>query len=371
MREKRPIRVLLTVPHLNSAAAPYRDMMAIAKYLPQGEFDLTICSVGRKGYEKTKPILQELGRECKMLRLRPTRTSLQEYLASYRSQIIIENRGPFQIQHSIMGTSSPYEAFIGKMRSRFHVHSQIDMTDGGHPILFRAKLHLATKIIAVSESVKKYVISRGASPSKVRTVYNGLDLEEFDKDLLGFRSRRKRVILCAGLVVRRKRQEDAIKALSFLSEDMPDARLWIAGRITEKDYLEELKGLALELGVSDRVEFLGLREDLVELMQEASVLIHCADSEGLPWVILEAMALGLPVVGSGIEPIKEIIDNGANGFIVPPNEPLEYAKALGQILQQPILSEKLTKNARSTVENRFSASTMVAQIAEIYRELVA
>jgi glycosyltransferase involved in cell wall biosynthesis len=100
-------------------------------------------------------------------------------------------------------------------------------------------------------------------------------------------------------------------------------------------------------------------------------LIHCADSEGLPWVVLEAMAAGLPVVGSSIGPIYEMLESEKTGLIVPLGDPAGYASALKRLMTQPKLSEQLAQNARHLAVDKFSARSMVKQIAGLYRELAA
>jgi glycosyltransferase involved in cell wall biosynthesis len=367
----KQIKVLLTVPHLFSAAAPYRDMMAIARYLPREEFDLTICSAGQKGYKESKAVLDQLGRRNMVARFRPAGASPTAIISSLRAQSRIDKEGPFDIQHSIMGTSSPFEAFLSKLMSRSHIHSQIDMTDGGQPALFRLKLRLSKKIISVSESVRNFVISKGIPPEKVKTIYNGLDIDEIDQALAQQKRQPSGRILAVGLIVRRKRQEDAIKAMAFIAKELPNVRLGVVGRVVEPDYYDELVNLVNDLGLSSRVEFLGVRTDVIQLMQQSNALIHCADSEGLPWVVLEAMAAGLPVIGSSIGPIHEMVDADKTGVIVPLGDVAGYANAVRRIMTQPAFSEQLAINARQIAVSKFSARTMVAQIASLYRELAA
>ena len=260
---------------------------------------------------------------------------------------------------------------MSRIKSRLHVHSQIDMTDGGQPFLFRTKLRLANRIISVSESVRNFVLSQGIPPAKVRTIYNGLDMEEVDSSLAPDQPARNGCILSVGLIVRRKRHEDAIKAVALIGKDLPEVRLGIVGRVIEPDYYEELRKLVNDLGLSSRVEFLGVRKDVLRLMQQANALIHCADSEGLPWVVMEAMAVGLPVIGSSIGPIQEMLDHEKTGLVVPSGDVPGYANALKRVMDQPKFSEQLALNARRLAENRFSARSMVEQIAGLYRELVA
>ena len=87
-------------------------------------------------------------------------------------------------------------------------------------------------------------------------------------------------------------------------------------------------------------------------MQQADVLLHCADSEGFGWVILEAMTVGLPVVSSSVEGPKDIIQDGETGFLVPMGETSGYVKAVRSLLNSSELSQLIRKKGRESVEQK-------------------
>lgn len=348
-------------------------MMAIAKYLPKDEFDLTICSIfGKGGYRETAPILSDLGVQCFVADFRPRGASwgyFKHLRASIRDQKIISEHGPFDIQHSLDFVSIPFEPLVARWKSRIYVYNQGNLNETGRAFLHRIKVRLADRIIAVSNAAMKLLQEYGASPDKLRRVYLGIDLEEIDKQLSSNHGD-KNYILTVARIVSYKRHDDIIRAFHKISADWPQLRLLIAGQVFEHSYLQQLQQLVHELGLTERVEFLGLRTDILQLMQQAAVLVHCSESEAFGWVIVEAMAVGLPVIAAAVDGPSEIIEHGKTGFLVPVGDINMYADALRTLLNRPDLSREIAGNARKRVEEKFSARAMAEGVANVYRELI-
>ncbi len=279
--------------------------------------------------------------------------------------------GPFDIQHSLDYVSIPFEALMARLKARHYIYNQSNMNEHGSKALLRVKMRLADRIIAISDSTMKLLSEYGASSSKLRKVYLGIDTRDVDRQVQINKAQNGLSILSVGRIIRRKRHEDAIKALSILSRTMPQLTLRIAGNIHDQQYHQELQNLVNDLGLSGRVDFLGLREDVLEVMKESSALLHCAESEGFGWVVVEAMAVGLPVIASAVDGPRDILDHGKTGLLVPTGDISGYADALKRIFSEPGFSRKLTENARASVEMEFSAEKMVEKIANVYREFVA
>ena len=370
MRFTTPIPVLLTVPHLNPTASPYRETMAIARYLPREEFKLTICALRPKGVPESIPVLRHWGVDAFVARFRPTKQSPAGYLKSLREQRSIDGRGPFAIQHSLDFTSSPFEALMARCRSRIYIYNQRNMNESGHEILLGLKLRLAHAVIGISGAVMAFLRARGVPERKLRKIWLGIDLDQFDAQLEPSGPRHPGQILLAGQFERRKRHGDAIRALAAVSRDCAEARLALAGNLFDAPYVEELKSLAASLGVADRVDFLGTRNDVPRLMRQSAAVVLCSESEAFGWVILEAMAAGTPVVASAVDGPREVIEHGKTGLLVPPGDIDGYAAALRALLTEPSLGAGLAANARRAAGERFSAAAMVADIANLYRELL-
>jgi glycosyltransferase involved in cell wall biosynthesis len=372
MRPEQPIRVLLTVPHLSSTAHPYRLMMSIARYLPRDEFSLTICSLRANGYEDTAPLLRGMGIEPFVARYRPRRQSTDGILHSLSDQALIRRRGRFDVQHSLDFTSSPFESVMARLRRRPFVCSQCNLAEDSSRRMLRVKIRFANRIVAISSAVRELLLQNGADPERVRLIMFGIELPE-DKYLAAARPRASDetfTVLCVGQIQRRKRQEDAIRAVAALRERVPRVCLDIVGSVHDLHYQRDLERMVDELGVAAHVRFLGERKDVIEMMREADALVHCAASEAFGWVIVEAMSVGLPTVLSNAEGPGEIVEPGT-GILVPIGDVCGFAGALAHVLEDRSAAQTMAASARAMVERRFSERAMVERYAEVYRELGA
>jgi glycosyltransferase involved in cell wall biosynthesis len=367
------LRILLTVPHLHSTQSPYREMIAIVRYLPKDEFDLTICALRQTPNEDTVAILNSYGIPWMIAAFRPKGKTIKKFVQSFRSQKIIDGYGRFDIQHSLDFTSSPFEAYMAHRKGRRYVFSQRSLNEGGNDIAIRFKALLADGIVAISDHTMNFMRNHNASSSKLKLIYNGIDLMEFSmieasSEELPFR----RFIISVGHLERRKRHEDAIKAFSIIAPKDTGLHLCIAGGIHDQKYFEELQQLTQSLNMKERVHFLGARKDVVRLMKRANVLVLCSESEGgsPTWVLLEAMAVGLPFVASNIYGSNDAVLNGKAGIIVPVGDVNAYAEAFSLLLSDPDIRVRFTENSNKLLREKFSAQEMVNQLADFYRKLM-
>lgn len=145
--------------------------------------------------------------------------------------------------------------------------------------------------------------------------------------------------------------EMAIKVLSVLKKTHPNASLCMVG--PDKDgSLEQSKSTALKYGVQDAVEFTGLldKKTWIERSKEFSIFINTTTVDNTPVSVLEAMALGLPVVSTNVGGIPYLINNSVNGVLVENNNELEMANAIVKLIEDPIETLTMSKNARKLVE---------------------
>ena len=145
--------------------------------------------------------------------------------------------------------------------------------------------------------------------------------------------------------------EMAIKVLSVLKKTHPNASLCMVG--PDKDgSLEQSKSTALKYGVQDAVEFTGLldKKTWIERSKEFSIFINTTTVDNTPVSVLEAMALGLPVVSTNVGGIPYLINNSVNGVLVENNNELEMANAIVKLIENPIETLTMSKNARKLVE---------------------
>jgi glycosyltransferase involved in cell wall biosynthesis len=366
---KDKIRILLTVPHFSSTASPYREMMALARYLPKEDFELTICSLRNNGFDETAPLLEELGCRVFIARFRPRGRRFRHWRALLKDQKLIAQYGPFDIQHSLDFTSSPVEAFLSKIHSPAFIFTQRNLGQRAYKAGIWLKIRLAKKIIANSDATMQFLASLGTDPGKLEKISLGIDQDPANP-AEHLAETHPRYILMVGHVQPLKRQQDAINTLARLTPEIPDLGLLIAGEVYDPIYHQELQQLVESLGLEHRVHFLGVRDDVPALMKGSSALLLCSESEAFPWVVLEAMSVGLPVVATDSGGTGEIVTDGLTGFLVQVGDIDGYAHGLRRIILDPEWAALLEKNAYDLVSTKYSVAAMVVQHMEMYKSLV-
>ena len=175
-------------------------------------------------------------------------------------------------------------------------------------------------------------------------------------------------ILFVGGNMQRKGVLDLIRSAPVIQRAIPDVRFMIAGK---DKYITKYKQLCKELGVSQNFIFLGWvsQEDLLYLYKSASCFIMPSLTEALGVVFLEAMSAAIPVIGTDVGGISEIIKDSNNGLLVPVNDPLAIAEAAIKILTDEDFSKRLVINGIETVK-QFSVEKMMACVEDIYRSVL-
>jgi glycosyltransferase involved in cell wall biosynthesis len=158
-----------------------------------------------------------------------------------------------------------------------------------------------------------------------------------------------------------------LRATWILIKDSPDFRLKIVGDGGERQKLEQLSE---ELNLTNHVEFLGERSDVSQLLPQAGFFVSSSRTEGISLTLLEAMAVGLPVVATRVGGNPEIVVEGKTGRLVQPQSPEALALAMRDLLKDqegwPVFGEL----ARQRVEQHFNVRNMVRQYEDLYRELL-
>ncbi len=221
--------------------------------------------------------------------------------------------------------------------------------------------------LAVSDALREKAVAQGYPPDRTFTHHLGVDLDRFRPQ----GEPEPGLILHVGRLVEKKGTAVLIEAMAGLG---PGARLVVIGDGPERKALE--RGAA---GHGDRVRFLGAlgREDVLAWMRRAwvlavpSVTARDGDAEGLPTVLVESAACGLPAVGSRHSGIPEAIEDGATGLLVPEGDAAALAGGLREILAAPDLRARMAVAARALAETRFDAARQIDRLEHHYDALVA
>jgi glycosyltransferase involved in cell wall biosynthesis len=257
-----------------------------------------------------------------------------------------------------------YAAWPAKVQFVDHVSGPSGGTVGRDSLPFRlldrftmARVHEAA---GVSHYIEKRLQTRfGLSPDRTRTLYGGVDPERFRPDP-SREPHQGLEALCVAHLIPDKGVDVLLRALPALTS--PVWRLSVVG---EGPQASELEALAGDLGVKGRVRFLGLRDDVDRLLQRSDVLVHPAVwQEALGYTVLEGMSSAVPVIASRVGGIPELIDDGQNGFLVPPGDPEAIAEKLNLLASDPGLRESLGEAARARVVDRFSLQRTVTHLLD-------
>src|SRR3989338_5655267 len=220
------------------------------------------------------------------------------------------------------------------------------------------------KIIAVSSAVKASLIEHGIRESRITVVNNGIDILKYNKspdlalkEKIGI-SRNDFVFLTVGRLIPQKGIDILLQAFAKLQGS---SVLLVVGQGTEENNLKEL---AQELGVSERVRFLGVRNDVPDVLAISDVFVLASRYEGLGIVVLEAMASRKPIIISDFEAGKDMIVSGQNGLVVQKESVEELFEVMNKIMSNSVLRENLAQKAYEKVQE-FSIKEHVSKILSL------
>ena len=243
-------------------------------------------------------------------------------------------------------------------------------------IAYRLTDSLADLTTNVSQAAAERYIRVGAVPkNKIRFMPNGIDTTKFKPDEAASRRLRNElgienyfVWLAVGRFEAAKDYPNMLQAFKMVVDKKQNTLLLLAG---QGSLLEETTKLAKELDLEDKVWFLGVRRDVPDLMNAADAYVMSSAWEGMPMVLLEAEACGLPVVATDVGGNSEVILNNKSGYIVPPGDSEALAAAMVKMMALSEAERRAMGRAgRAHIEANYSLERVVDQWEELYRELL-
>lgn len=290
---------------------------------------------------------------------------------------IIRERG-----HVIVHTHTPRAALVGCLAAAWtgvpvvhHLHSPTlcDTTHRWRNMLNTATERMAISgaaaVVAVSASVAEYARHIGVADERAHLVHNGVPrrprpaprASPSDSWTLG----------CIALFRPRKGLEVLLRALAVLRRRGQAVRLRAVGAFETAHYEAEVRLLAQSLGVAGHVDWRGFTSDVDgELNEMDALVLPSLFGEGLPMVVLEAMAAGVPVVATRVEGVPEAIRDGADGLLVPPGDAAALAAGLERLMRGDADWQAIRQSAYRRQCADFSDDSMAAGVANVYRRLL-
>jgi len=231
------------------------------------------------------------------------------------------------------------------------------------------------RIVAVSESIASDIVKYdNVNPSKILVIPNGVDAIRFAPQKKSEKicnelsiEGKDMIIGFVGRLVPAKGIEYLIEAASYLKKQYQNLKLIIVG----DGYLaDSLRQKALELGMNNIVIFTGERRDIPDILSCISIFVMPSLAEGLPNSLLEAMAMGKPVVATEVGGTAEIVKHDVNGLLVPPGNSKSLAEAITLLLENTSLSANIGQTARDFISQNYGIETIARKWESLYKSLL-
>jgi glycosyltransferase involved in cell wall biosynthesis len=265
-----------------------------------------------------------------------------------------------------------------------------DVLPSGRVSAATLRLLGASADIVLANSAYTAEAVRAAAPqARIEVVHNPVDLARWDPERIDRELARARLGLAGtrgvllGVVAQLspwKGQGTAIEALKLLVGEGLDAHLLLIGsakfvarstRFDNEAYVTSLRAEVARAGLEDRVDWLGERDDVPELMRALDILLLPSREEPFGRALIEAMALRVPVIATTVGGPPEIVTDGEQGYLLPPEQPAAWAQAIKRIAASPQLAQAMGQAGRERVEDAFSAERHAASVLEVYERALA
>lgn len=376
MRQKaedhKIIRVMLVTGWLHFGGLE-RVVINLWRHMDRSRFDpFIVCTAGRGAH------YEDLEREgARLFALDGYGKGLSKYTVWYRLARIAQAERVDVVHTHNTGPmlDAALAALLGHPGAMVHTdHARRFPDDRKYMIAEGIAARLFKKIVAVSEETKENLIRyEGIPEEKIIVINNGIDHDKYGITL-GQRDARKKFgvdqfesIIGLGVVLtEQKGIVHLIRAASSVLAHYPNTGFVVAG---DGKIRPQLQSLVSEQGLADRFIFIGATKEIPAFLQCLDIYVLPSEWEGLPLVILEAMAAKRCIVASGVGGVPKVLTDGEEGLLVPPGDPGALAEALIRALGDRELRQKLAANAYERFVRGFTVQSMVRSYERLYEEV--
>jgi len=289
-------------------------------------------------------------------------------------------RGGFQIVHThdlyanLLGIPAAVLARVPVIISSQRDLAHLDLYRTRRRVWLRRLQNLSTAVLTNANAVRDAVMAeKGIAASKIRVIYNGVDLERFsakarDRSWLAPNAgQEKWIVLVGNMHSDVKGHPCLIAAAGTVAREFPGVRFVLAG---DGEVRPDFEQQVAQLGLQSNFLFLGRRDDVPRVLACCDIAVLPSKAEGLPNAVLEYLAAGLPTVASRVGGNAEIVQDGKTGLLVPPDHPSALAEALLRLLRDPGFAVNLGSHGRDYVTSEFSFRRMIENTDQLYTELL-
>ena len=297
-----------------------------------------------------------------LLKIRPDVVHTHKYKDSFIGTLVARSLGIPYVVRIVHGLPEP---FMGLRNAKMVAYTAADrlMTDW-----------LVDRVVAVSSDIEKVLIGLYGS-NRVSCIHNGIDLEAVRVTTSREAFRRKWqipedavVIGTVGRLVPVKGHAILLEATRILQASIGNVALVLVG---DGPLRKDLEANAKRLGLEKSVIFAGQQDQSYDFMNMMDVFVLPSLHEGIPMVVLEALALQRPVVATRVGGIPEVIEHGQTGFLAEPSDASSLARLLQRLVEDLPMAVSIGKAGRTRVEEKFTARTMAGKTAELYEQVLS
>lgn len=361
---------------IGAGGGPEKTILLSSQYINTKEFNTAIVYI-----RKSKDHEFSVGERAKRLNINyhEVEDRVQVDLKS-----INEIKGLLRLYNvNVLHTHGFKSDFYGWFLRKVHQMKLITTTHGWNPTNTRERffffldkkiLKYFDSIIVVNQWQREHLISKGIAEERLALIHNGIDTNEFKTnghgetcDRSNFSKQNDFTIGYIGRLSGEKGIETLLKSMKVLIGRHSNLKLHIVGEGPLRKHLENYSN---SLGLHHSVVFAGLINDIKKVYKHLDLLALPSETEGMPNVVLEALAMEVPVVATNVGGLPEIIKSGSNGILVEPRNVERLTGAIGSLIMDAKLRERFALEGRKTVCEGFSFEQRMRKEEEVYRKLM-
>jgi glycosyltransferase involved in cell wall biosynthesis len=352
-------------------------LLLLAENLDRNLFEVTVCS-GGKGPLDEATRKRGIPFVSAPLNKKPSfrpRREIVSLLRELKIDILHTHGGVAGLHGRSAARIAGTKALVHTLHGIHYLHYRNPLLRRFYVLLERRYSRFTDRLVLVCQSDLRMARKHKLSPEgKMRVILNGIDVRPMAETAALARHRSElgwtpgRPVI--GTIARLHRQKGIVhllKAGRRILEAVPESRIVVVG---DGPQSAKMRREARRLGLGERCLFLGARTDAAALLALFDVFVLPSLWEGLPFVLVEAAALGKPIVATAVDGVPEILEDGQTGLLVPPGDSGALADAVVRLLRDKDEAGRLAERARSLVPFRFPLRRMVEQTQNLYLELL-
>jgi len=372
MKSKNQIRVFHIVGGLPIGGAEVLLLNTVRRMKPLG-YELYVCSLTDKG--DIGPEIIDLGIPVFSLLSNPHVYNFKVLISLFR---LFRDIKPHIVQTHIYpsNTLGRIAAFLSRVPVIIATEHGFYRWKKSRQILIdRCLSYISDRIVVISKGVQDYLHKRsGIRLNKFQLLYNFVDPEQLIPQKKRLDVRRELglnendiILGSVGRLVWDKGYHILLKAFKLVIDKDKDVKLVLVGDGPYSDVLKEKSRL---YAIQDHVIFLGNRRDIPDLLNIMDLFVLPTLDEGFGISIIEALLFNLPVIATNIDAVPEIIEDGVNGLLVPPKDPVALGNAINRLLENRTLSKNLGRAGNEIVRKKYNSDVQINRIDSFYRSLL-